>query len=88
MASEPSVHMESSKYDGRYRISRQPVRMKLHNADSWAVVQAILIGKRTADFRDLAVAVRNHKHYGTDPGHPQNFIAYCIRSGWLERVPE
>jgi hypothetical protein len=86
MATEPTVEMEPSKYDGRYRIARQPSRMKPHNAESWAVVNAILEGQKSADFRDLAVAVRNHLHYGTDPLHPQNFIAYCIRSGWLEAV--
>jgi hypothetical protein len=87
MQSEPTVLLPDSKYDGLYKLNREPRKNLVpHNATSWNIVSAMFKAHQTADFRDLAVAVRNHKHYGTDERYPQNFIKYCIRSGWLSRA--
>lgn len=87
MNREPKVDLTNSDYDGSYFLARSPSRpLVAHNATSWSIVETILIARGSADFRDMAVAVRNHRHYGTDEGHPQEFIKYCIRRGWLKRA--
>ena len=86
-STHPVVTGPSSKYAGMYKLGEAPGAMKPHNLESWRIVEAILLAYGTADFWDLSVAVRGHKH-GTRSGSnsPQGFIRYCIISGWLARV--
>lgn len=79
--------MKSKKdYEGTYRIRARPQRMVGHNAESWQKIEAV-IDKRggKADFDELAVAVRHHRHGTKTSRHPYQFVTYCIRRGWLER---
>lgn len=83
---EPIVSGLPTKYAGRYRLGGLPKDLLPHNASSWQIIKTILDVRGTADFWDMAVAVRGHES-GTksDPG-PQGFIRYCIRRGWLARA--
>lgn len=71
---------------GAYRIGSPPNRLAPHNQESWNIIEAILTAYGTADYYDLAVAVRRHKHGDKKAHGPQSFVSYCIRSGWLTRA--
>lgn len=83
---EPVVTGPETKYAGKYKRGVAPERLEENNLASWRVIDAILEAYGEADFWDLAVAVRGHKHYGETAGAPQKFVQYCINNGWLERV--
>jgi hypothetical protein len=83
---EPIVTGPPTKYEGVYRLGVAPQGLASHNLASWRVIEAILAAYGTADFWDLAVAVRGHKHGTQRVRGPQSFVRYCIRNGWLERV--
>lgn len=83
---EPTVISTPSKDAGRYKLGAKPVRLVAHNAASWRIIEAILEARGTADYYDLAVAVRGHEHGDKAAKGPQSFVSYCIKSGWLERV--
>ncbi len=74
------------KYEGRYRVARTPQMTAGHNQRSWDIIETILQRKGSADFWDLSDAVRGHLNCGKRKGSPHQFISYCIRRGWLERV--
>jgi hypothetical protein len=74
-------------YEGIYRIKSSPSRMAGHNATSWRKLENTLrVSDGKAHFDQLAAAVRDHRHGTKSANHPYQFITYCIRSGWLERV--
>ncbi|MEP5764373.1 MAG: hypothetical protein ABJ308_07255 [Halieaceae bacterium] len=83
---DPIIVGPESSYTGRYAIEAEPGRLAAHNAASWSVIDAMINAYGPRDFWDLAVAVRGHRHEGKFTGRPQNFVAYCIRSGWLRKV--
>jgi len=81
--------MKKADYEGIYYIKRAPapMRMKGHNAKSWEEIEKVMAtrgGKE--DFDSLAIAVKDHRHGTKSARHPYQFITYCIRSGWLQRV--
>ena len=82
----PVVTGPPTKYEGRYRIKSPPQGLAPHNQVSWKVIAAVLDAYETADFWDLSVAVRGHKHGTKKVKGPQSFVRYCIRCGWLERA--
>lgn len=74
------------KYEGRYRVARTPQMTTGHNQRSWDIIESIIQRTGSADFWDLSDAVRDHLHCGKTTGSPHQFISYCIRRGWLERI--
>ena len=85
-SSLPRVVGRPTKDAGRYKMGTTPGNLAPHNQASWSVIAAILRAYGTADYYDLAVAVRNHQHGDKKAVGPQSFISYCIRSGWLQRA--
>ncbi len=83
---EPVVTGPATKYAGTYKLGDSPHSLLPHNLHSWRIIEAILVAYDTADFWDLAVAVRGHKHGKKRVRGPQSFVRYCIRSGWLVRA--
>lgn len=74
-------------YEGVYRIKSSPASMAGHNATSWRKLESTLgLNNGKVHFDQLAAAVRDHRHGTKSANHPYQFITYCIRSGWLERV--
>ena len=82
----PVVSGPETKYAGMYKIGTWPQTLIPHNLQSWRIIEAILDAYGCADFWDLSVAVRDHKHGTKNAKGPQSFVRYCIRSGWLERA--
>jgi hypothetical protein len=83
---DPVVVAPPTKYAGPYKVGVRPQHLKQHNHVSWKIIEAILAADGTADFWDLAVAVRGHKHGTKGVRGPQGFVRYCITSGWIELV--
>lgn len=83
---EPAVIGNSTRDAGRYKLGVPPRSLAPHNLDSWRIIEAILQARGTADYYDLAVAVRGHKHGTKAAKGPQSFVSYCIKSRWLERT--
>lgn len=83
---QPMVTGPSSKYEGAYKLNSSPENLLQHNFVSWKIIEAILTAYGTADFWDLSVAVRGHKHGTKSARGPQDFVKYCIKNGWIERV--
>jgi len=75
-----------TKDAGRYKLAVRPQRLVSHNLASWRIIEAILDARGTADYYDLAVAVRGHQHGTKAASGPQSFVSYCIKAGWLERA--
>ena len=82
----PVVSGPPTKHAGTYKLGVPPTMLAQHNLVSWRVIKAILDAYDTADFLDLAVAVRGHMVPNQTAGNPQVFVAYCIRRGWLQRA--
>jgi hypothetical protein len=79
--------MKKADHEGIYYIKRAPTRMKRHNAESWGKIEKVMAksgGKE--DFDALAIAVKDHRHGTQSARYPYQFITYCIRNGWLQRV--
>ncbi len=72
---EPVVSGPPTKYAGRYRRGISPQGLAPHNLVSWKIIEAILDAYGVADFWDLAVAVRGHKHGTKKVKGPQSFVA-------------
>lgn len=85
-AVQPMVVGPPTKYAGRYKLGARPQDLAAHNLASWKIIEAILDAYGVADFWDLAVAVRGHKHGTKRAKGPQSFVRYCIRSSWLEQA--
>ena len=83
---EPVVTGPETKYAGVYKLGEAPQSLMRHNLQSWQIIEAILCAYGRADFWDLSVAVRGHKHGTKSAKGPQSFVRYCIRSGWLVRA--
>jgi hypothetical protein len=86
IGSLPRVIGRPSKDAGLYKLGSMPSRLAPHNQASWNIIEAVLRAYGTAEFFDLAVAVRNHAHGDKAESGPQSFVSYCIRNGWLERA--
>ena len=74
-------------YEGTYIIKRLPKMSKSHNFESWNKIKNVIDrngGK--ADFYQLSLEVEGHQHGTKTAAHPYQFITYCIRMGWLEKV--
>ncbi len=82
----PLVQGTPTKDAGNYRLGAQPQSLAKHNLSSWRIIEAILHAYGTADYFDLAVAVRGHRHGTKSASGPQAFVSYCIRRGWLVRA--
>ena len=84
---DPKVAGPHSDLEGTYTLGSEPAGLVVHNEVSWRIVKAILDAYGEADFWDLAVACRGHRHYGrADSGRPpQAFIEYCIERKWLKK---
>ena len=85
-SNEPKVKGTPSNYEGTYVLARQPRSLAPHNQASWKVIAAILEARGSADYYDLAVAVRGHEHGTKSTSGPQSFVSYCIKSGWLQQA--
>ncbi len=81
----PRVLGRATKDAGIYKLGTAPTRLAPHNQESWDIIVAILKAYGKADYYDLAVSVRQHKHGDKAASGPQSFVSYCIRSGWLQR---
>lgn len=86
MKANPVVIGPPTSYAGTYKLGTAPARLLTHNQTSWRIIEAIFTAYGTAEFWDLSVAVRGHKHGTTASKGPQDFVRYCIRSGWLRRA--
>jgi hypothetical protein len=76
-------------YEDNYRIARRPNRpLKRHNAVSWDKVEKLAASKPDGKvhFDELSLAVDDHQSGSANTPHAYQFIIYCVRSGWLERV--
>jgi hypothetical protein len=76
-------------YEDLYRIARSPNRpLKRHNAVSWDKVEKLAASKPDGKvhFDELSLAVDDHESGSVNTPHAYQFIIYCVRSGWLERV--
>ena len=75
-------------YEGTYYIARTPRSLKSHNAVSWAKIETLASQKPDGkmDFDHISLVVKDHEHGTKSANHPYQFVTYCIRSGWLERV--
>lgn len=82
----PRVIGRATKDAGVYKLGTTPSWLAPHNQESWDIIVAILKAYGRADYYDLAVSVRQHKHGDKAASGPQSFVSYCIRSGWLQRV--
>lgn len=80
----PKVIGRPTKDAGTYRLGLSPYGLAAHNLSSWKIIAAILEAYGTADYYDLAVAVRHHNHGTKTASGPQSFVSYCIRRGWLK----
>ena len=80
----PKVIGRATKDAGTYMLGTMPSRLAPHNQESWEIIAAILKAYGTADYFDLAVSVRQHKHGDKAASGPKSFVSYCIRSGWLK----
>lgn len=82
----PIVTGRATKDAGRYKIGDRPQNLAAHNLVSWRIIEAILDAYGSADFYDLAVAVRGHVHGTKSASGPQSFVSYCIKCNWLVRA--
>lgn len=82
----PRVIGRTTKDAGTYKLGTTPLHLAPHNQQSWDIIAAILKAYGTADYYDLAVSVRQHRHGDKAASGPQSFVSYCIRSGWLQRA--
>ncbi len=84
---DPKVIGVPSKDAGVYVFGRHPERsLAPHNLASWKIIESILAARGSADFYDLAVALRGHESGDKNALGSQRFISYCINRGWLRRA--
>ncbi|PKI15934.1 hypothetical protein [Colwellia sp. 12G3] len=74
------------KYQGYYKIVKEPRSLKTHNSASWVKIVKLLNGKEKASFDELTLTVKGHLHNGDIPDNEYRFIIYCIKSNWLGAV--
>ena len=74
------------KYKGYYKLAKEPRSLKTHNAESWAKISKLLSIKEKASFDELTSSVKGHLHYAEVSGNEHQFIIYCIKSGWLQKL--
>lgn len=75
-------------FEGYYVIKRTPVRMKPHNSEAWAKIEALAAKKPDGcmHWDELCISAKDHQHGTKTAEHPHQFIMYCNRVGWLEKV--
>lgn len=74
-------------YRGVYILKRSPSRaLASHNQISWKKIENYLNSKVKADFDVLSVLVEDHQHGTKSAKHGYQFVTYCIKNGWLERL--
>ena len=74
------------KYQGYYKIVKEPRSLKPHNKQSWIKIKNLLNTKEKASFDELPITVKGHLHNGELPDNEYRFIIYCIKSNWLGLV--
>lgn len=81
------ARQNTEDYAGNYRIKKTPSRLVRHNEITWKKIEAVIMTKGgKAGFDELCLASKDHQHGSKTANHPYQFVTYCIRSGWLERV--
>ncbi len=74
-------------YAGNYRIKNTPSRLVRHNEITWKKIEVVVIANGgRASFDELCYASKDHQHGSKSANHPYQFVTYCIRRDWLERV--
>ena len=76
------VHQLISDTPRRLQLAKEPTLIAGQNLKSWSVISAILNAYGTADYDDLATAVRQHDHVAGGKA----FVDYCIRNSWLAQA--
>jgi len=74
------------KYQGYYKIVKEPRSLKSHNTKSWVKIVKLLNAKKKASFDELTLAVKGHLHNGEIPDNEYRFVVYCIKNNWLGAV--
>lgn len=75
------------KYYGKYRAGRSPARLSPHNEATWKRLTKLLQEQGgTADFDSLSTAAKGHDHGTEGKRYGYQFIIYCIKNGWLEKI--
>ena len=78
------MKMGASKHDGkRYRIGKEPVRMAHHNEVTWRRLREQVQLNGELHYQTLVKLAVGHVSGSKGHPHPQSFVRYCIRSGWL-----
>jgi len=81
------ARQNSEDYAGNYRIKNTPSRLVRHNEITWKKIEVVVMANGgRASFDELCFASKHHQHGSKSANHPYQFVTYCIRSGWLERV--
>jgi hypothetical protein len=80
------VRKRVADYEGSYRIKRSPVRMAPHNLKTSRKLEAELSRHGPVSFDRLTALCKEHRHGTESANHPYQFVTYCIRRNWLERV--
>ena len=76
-----------AEYEGNYRIKHSPKRrMAPHNEETWRKLEKELFRHGQASFDRLSALCKDHQHGTKSARHPYQFITYCIRNEWLQRV--
>ena len=73
-------------YEGNYGIKRLPVRMAPHNKKTWSKLEAEISHHGAVSFDRLTALCKAHQHGTKSANHPYQFVTYCIRRNWLERM--
>lgn len=69
-----------------YRLGRVPRCLNEENAASWSILEAILRARGHAQFKVLATAVTGHSPRDHAKLRPEQFVAYCVKRGWLKEL--
>jgi hypothetical protein len=78
--------LKQSIHAGRCRLARQPHWTAVRQSTAWSKVRAAFpTADSVQDFWVLAEALSTAGPDETGT-HPQTFLRYCIRRGWLQRV--
>jgi hypothetical protein len=75
-----------SDFAGNYRIKHLPLRMAPHNETTWRKLETEITRHGKVSFDRLTALCEGHKHGTKSANHPYQFVTYCIRRGWLERI--
>jgi len=79
---------QMADHEGSYKIGRRPARMAPHNLETWAKLETEFARHGVVSFERLVALCKEHHHGAKSAHHPHQFVTYCIRGGWLERVDD